>query len=188
MSVKTNELWMQEAFLENIPAAAVYLKCRNWGIVTAKAIDLAEECAAEAYRRSIGRHYSDASHYRAWLTRTAVNVAVDLLREQSRTIPLDSAELPHSGLRESIHRTEDIAEGMQTLAPQERLIVDLTFDENLTLDEIAAQLYPGDQGSSNAKRLRIKRLRDLALHKLRVFLSEIRRAPASQRNQTMSLT
>jgi len=174
MSSDNLDLLIEEAFLENIPAAAVFLKCRNWGLVASRAVDIAEESSAEAYRRSLGRRYNDAPHYRSWITRTALNIAVDLLREQGRSIHLDvesqcpdSVRMPRKG--------DDLSEGLSLLDPLERAIVDLTFEDDMTLDEIAVRLYPADHRSPNAKRLRIKRLRDRALDKLRLFLSQANR-------------
>ena len=49
---------------------------------------------------------------------------------------------------------------------EDQRILRMTFGQNMTLDEIAAVLYPNEDASPNALRLRIKRRRDLALARL----------------------
>ena len=81
-------IFVEASFLAKVPYATVLLKCRNWGLALSRAVDIANESCAEAYQRSLQREFVDAAHFRAWVTRTAIHVAVDLLRQQARAVSL----------------------------------------------------------------------------------------------------
>lgn len=166
------QAFVEKAVTDGIPRLAVQLKCRNWGIPSDRAADIAEEASAEAYQRSLDQRFNDANHFRAWVTRSAINAAIDLLRQQSRFISCNwLAEL---GFDYQLHNElkDVLAAALESLTNRQRLLLDLSYDVGLTLDEIAKRLPPGGSGSPNAKRLRIKRERDQALTILRAFFSQ----------------
>jgi len=160
------------AFLDGVPASSVFLKCRNWGLMTRRATDVAEEASAEAYRRSLAEDFNNADHYRAWITRTAINVAIDILRAGSRSWPLGEFDRAQVSGTETGFADRVLEAALATLPEDDRVIVSMTFEQGLTLDEIAEQISALADGSPNAKRLRIKRRRDAALRQLRVYLEE----------------
>lgn len=170
MAAGLGRSFAEQAFREGIPVGAVVLRCRNWGVAGPRAAEVAEEAAAEAYRRALDRPFDSAAHFRAWVTRAALNVAVDVLRRETRrrTVPLGEhlAAPPHAPEAEAA----PVAACLARLPTEEREIVRLTFEEGLTLDEIAERVLPPGDGSANARRLRVKRKRDIALDQLRRYL------------------
>jgi DNA-directed RNA polymerase specialized sigma24 family protein len=170
MAAYSGEVFAERAYLAGVPAQVVAHKCRNWGLRPQRSADLADEAAAEAYSRSLTRCFENEDHYRAWVTQTALNYTVDKLRRESRSQSLTwivpevvGASNPHSV-------AVGLAEGLATLAEDERNLLTLTYEEDLTLDQIARRIAIGGDGSPNAKRLRIKRKRDDAQRKLRKYL------------------
>jgi RNA polymerase sigma factor (sigma-70 family) len=173
MLAQPHKQWIEECYRAQIPAAAVFLRCCNWGLLPQRATQLAEEAAAESYRRSLRQQFNDATHFRNWVTVVASNYATDRLRKDGRTVSLDNeCAYSRSGPSELL---QELAEGLEQLSPQERLAINLTYQHDQTLDEIAAEMYPNDSRTVNAKRLRVKRVRDRAIAKLRLFLSETRK-------------
>jgi RNA polymerase sigma factor (sigma-70 family) len=171
MAAALGRSFAEQAFRDGIPVGAVLLKCRNWGVSGPRAAHVAEEAAAEAYRRALDRPFEGDAHFRAWVTRAALNVAVDILRREARAraVPLaDRLAAPPSGGESDAALVEA---GLARLPAEEREIVRLTFEEGLTLDEIADRVLPPGGGSANARRLRVKRKRDVALERLRGYLS-----------------
>jgi RNA polymerase sigma factor (sigma-70 family) len=57
------------------------------------------------------------------------------------------------------------------LSAQEQEVLRLTFVERLTLEEIAERIEPGSGGSVNARRLRMMRMRDVAIERLRGYFN-----------------
>jgi DNA-directed RNA polymerase specialized sigma24 family protein len=166
----------ERAFRDGIPLGAVALACRNWGLPYRRAADLAEQAASEAHCRALDREFDGEDHYRAWVTRTAVNCAVDLLRQanRARSLPPDvPGFLPRSDAGPD---AADLAEAMSLLSEEDRDILHMTFVENLTLDEIADRTPSAGPGSANARRLRVKRRRDVALERLREYLERLGKA------------
>lgn len=172
MAPANGKTFVEGAIIDGIPRLAVLLKCRNWGIPSNRAADIAEEASAEAYQRSLGQRFNDSAHYRAWVTRTAINVAIDLLRQQARFVSCHwLAELGCDPQRRN-ELKDVLADALEALTDRQRLLLSLTYDVGLTLDEIAERLLPNVGGSPNAKRLRIKRERDEALTSVRAFLAQ----------------
>jgi DNA-directed RNA polymerase specialized sigma24 family protein len=167
------EAFIERAYEDQIPFMAVRFKCRNWGVAEARAIEIAEEASAEAYKRSLTRCFFNEDHYRAWVTKTATHYAADVLRRDTRNRPCAWLDLQAPSETTNDATAEAIlAAGLETLSDEERDLLDMTYNRGLTLDEIAFQLHRDETGSPNAKRLRAKRRRDGALWKLRVFLKK----------------
>ena len=165
----TGQSFLTRAFRDRVPIGGVGARCRNWGVLHGRAMDIAEEAAAEAYCRVLGRSFGSEDHFRAWLTRIAMNIAVDLLRA-SRTRSASSLAAMAAPMPASDLDTADLAECLGKLAEEEQRILRMTFEEKLTLDQIADQILPPNEGTANARRLRIKRRRELALRRLRCYL------------------
>ena len=170
MAGYSGEVFAERAYIAGIPARIVAHKCGNWGLSPARAADLAEEAAAEAYYRSLTHCFANWDHYRGWITETALNYAIDKLRRASRSQSLTWVAPTADGSSDHDSLAAGLAEGMAALAEEERALLKLTYDEELTLDQIAGRVAAEDKGSLNAKRLRIKRKRDEALRKLRAYL------------------
>lgn len=167
MAPPNGKAFVEGALVDGIPRLAVLLKCRNWGIPTSRAADIAEEASAEAYQRSLDQSFNDANHFRAWVTRTAVNAAIDLLRQQSKAVSFSLiAEFGIAPKRDNEIK-DALDDALRSLTRHEQELVALTYEHGLTLDAIAERLMSNEGGSANAKRLRIKRQRDEAIRKLR---------------------
>jgi RNA polymerase sigma factor (sigma-70 family) len=161
--------YVEAALREGIPSEMILLKCRNWGVTATRAAAIAEEASAEAYLRALEQSFDSETHYRAWVSRTALNFAVDLLRRGSRTRPLGTTDLAAPSTRAPVN-TATLSECLEKLDEEQQQILRMTYEEGLTLDEIALRLLPSEGGSANARRLRIKRKRDVALRQLRRYL------------------
>lgn len=164
--------FIEDAFIVGVPSAAVFKKCRIWGVPRDRAAEIANESASEAYGRAIERVFSNSDHFRAWVTRTAVNLAIDRLRRDARTVSLNESFEPRQPFQAAELDNDLYSRALESLSEQDRMILRWTYQESLTLDEMARRLFPDSDTSKNAQRLRIKRQRDAAIEKIRVFLSQ----------------
>ncbi len=178
MSRHKGRVFVEQACQEGIPIGALVVRCRNRGLVHAAAVELAEEAAAEAYTRSLDRDFESYVHYCNWLTRTALNWAIDRLRRRRpvRAVRetdcwVDAVETLGGMEEDLLHLREVIA--LLPVADQE--VLRLAFFEQLTLEKMADRLEPNAPGSLNARRLRMKRKRDVAIERLRCYLEGQRR-------------
>ena len=162
--------FVEQAFRNGIPAAALHQKCKNWGIGGGQAVILVEEAAAEAHSRLLDRTFENEDHYKNSVIRTAINIAVDMLRRQNRACAVPLVDELAADPKDADTDPSLLAEGLATLSDRERNILRMTYEEGLTLDEIAARILPPSDKSLNAQRLRVKRERDLALQRLRKYL------------------
>jgi RNA polymerase sigma factor (sigma-70 family) len=172
MAAYSGEVFAEDAYLAGIPARTVRHKGRNWGLSFSRAEDLAEDAAAEAYHRSLTHCFHNEEHYRAWVTQTAINLAIDKLRRESRSQSLTWLVMSNEA---SDHEriAAILAGGLATLAQDERELLTLTYEEGWTLDQIARLVTVPEAGSPNARRLRVKRKRDQALRKLKTYLVQL---------------
>jgi putative glutamine amidotransferase len=100
--------------------------------------DVCQEAFARAWR-SLPRDAGSA-HQRAWLRRTASNLAIDELRRRTRR-PSASVELgPELVGADGIAEPDAAREALGRLSPHERLVVLLRFDGGLTHAEIGRLL------------------------------------------------
>ncbi len=161
------------ALEEGIPERAVYLRCRNWGLLPSRARDLAESAAAEAYLRALDVDLPTEIYYRRWVTRVALNFAVDELRRMRRHHSLDDEDPQAPAEKASSLDIGRLLIAIDSLPELERHIIKLSWfsEQKVTLDDIARTLLPDDKRSPNAKRIEIKRKRDVALALLRVYLN-----------------
>ncbi len=173
MLLISGRAFTERVFLKGVPRRAVEVRCRAFGLCSDRARDLAEEAAAEAHRRAIVRCFTSEDHYSKWVTRTALNFAIDKIRRMTRerTVIWIVASTREITSEAEVDR-ETLRKALSILSDEERRVLTLTFDEGLTLDQIADTVDFGAIISPNAKRLRIKRMRDDALCKLRRFLVE----------------
>jgi DNA-directed RNA polymerase specialized sigma subunit len=170
MAAYSGEVFAARAYQAGIPARIVYQKYRNWGMNHQRAVELADDAAAEAYYRSLTHCFHSEEHYQAWVAKTALHFVIDKLRRESRSQALTwIASLADRASDQGLDANA-VAAGLATLASDERILLTMTFEEDLTLDEIAGHVAASDPGSPTAKRLRIKRKRDRALSKLKAYL------------------
>jgi RNA polymerase sigma factor (sigma-70 family) len=159
--------YAQRALAAEIPQRAVANRCRLKGLDSIRADQIAEEASAEAYVRAVSHKFASESHFRAWLTVVANNVARDLLRRENRLRQLEHDEsLPGRDDPQIIQ--EEIVLCLGQLSPEMQRILQLTYELEFTLDEIADCLLIDAELSPNARRLRVKRMRDAALAALRL--------------------
>jgi RNA polymerase sigma factor (sigma-70 family) len=174
MDVNAQDLpdFAKRALAQEIPQRAVAHRCRSRGLHAVRAEQIAEEASAEAYVRAVNQEFSSESHFRAWLTYVANNVARDLLRRENRLRQLEHDEsLP--GRDHSQIVQEEIVLCLGRLNPDMQQILQLAYELEFTLDEIADYLQINASLSPNARRLRVKRLRDVALADLRAEIAQL---------------
>lgn len=165
-------LFVERACQEGLPIGAVVVLCRNRGLIQAAALELAEEAAAEAYTRSLDRDFESYAHCCNWLARTAINWAIDRLRQRRRVRYVRESDFGADSVSIIEGTEEDLLrlhEGIGQLPQVEQEVLRLAFFEQLTLEEMADRLEPDVQGSLNARRLRMKRKRDVAIQHLRCY-------------------
>jgi DNA-directed RNA polymerase specialized sigma24 family protein len=172
MAASSIREFAEHAVRDQVPWRAVLQKCRHWSVRPDRAAQIADEAAAEAFCRSLRFQFESEARYRCWITRTALNFAVDLLRAEARTRslpPLDFAVLAATP-NVNVDVSRELASAIAQLTDEEKGIIQWSLD-GLTLDEMAEKMYPNDTASPNAKRLRIKRTRDIALRHLRDYFA-----------------
>ena len=108
---------------------------------------LAEDAAQEAFIRA-WQHlpsYQPRSPFRNWLYRIATNVALDTLRRERESVPLDAVQLqsPKAGPERSYDRNEQaeqVRAAVLALPEASRAVLVLREYEGLAYKEIAAAL------------------------------------------------
>jgi putative glutamine amidotransferase len=135
---------------------------RSLGGDFSAAEDLCQEVVFRAWRK-LPRDAEPAAQ-RAWLHRTASNVAVDELRRRGRR-PTVAFDQTHDDALASEHLEEPDAarEALATLTPHDRLLILLRFDAGLQHGEIAQLLAISEE----ATRKRVARARRLFLRAYR---------------------
>jgi len=137
----------------------------EWGRINAALIhqtgdwDLAEECAQDAFTRALSAWDRDGVPERpgAWLTTTARNRAIDVLRRRRPSDPVELFALPSStNLANEAERSvlmEKIRVAMQALPAEQQKSVELAFFDGLSHSEIAAKT--GDPLGTVKTRIRL---------------------------------
>lgn len=162
-SVVRRDYFTARALSESIPHRAVVNRCRTWGIGKGRAVQIAEDASSEAFLRSISCSYFSEEHFRAWLTRAALNFATDVLRREKRLRNLTNEDdLPEKvELRDG--DSEELGICVRSLPHKDQMILKLSYELGYTLDQIADELNIEPSASKNARRLRVKRMRDSAI-------------------------
>ena len=108
-----------------------------------EAEDLAQETFMRAYNRL---HTFDVEReFSPWIRRVAANLCLNYLESQKVTAPLDEerdadrVQLPEA-VTEVRERSEQIRDALLSLPPQYRVVVELRHYQELSYDEIAAEL------------------------------------------------
>lgn len=89
------------------------------------------------------RNLPSAKRFSAWLHRCVVNESIKRIRIRKRQHHRNSIlaqDLPHSADELQDHEFEEVREAMAKLAPEQRAILSLKFDEQLTVREIGRVL------------------------------------------------
>lgn len=164
--------FIEAAYRRGVPAGYVALKCRNWGLSRERAAEVAEDAAAEAFVRALTHTFESEAHFHNWVTKVACHAVIDRLRRER--LPPPGPEPPDRIAPPPPDPTDapTVAACLARLSKDEQEIVRLTIEEELTLDALADRLLPPDDRSANARRLQIKRKRDVALRRLRGYLTE----------------
>ena len=114
-----------------------------WAILgnDAEAQDATQDALTAAWRKR--RSLRDPDKLEAWLGRILVNICRDRLRSRSRRRiqPLELSSLPpvSDGSQTAASRDE-LGRALESLNPDQRIVVVLRFWADLTVDDIAARL------------------------------------------------
>ncbi|MGD9570690.1 MAG: RNA polymerase sigma factor [Thermoleophilia bacterium] len=130
------------------PTAREALFRRHWRLVWRRAyavtgrVDLADDVTQDTFERafrSLGRFRREEGRFEAWISRIAVNRAIDILRSEQRTVPLDTvADVPWWDVEPGGDRALQAA--VAQLDPDRRAVLVLRFWLDLDPPEIAAAL------------------------------------------------
>ena len=107
----------------------------------------AEDLAQESFMRGYDRiqTFDNESEFGPWIRRVAANLCLNHLESQKVTVELDderdadSAQLPEA-VQEVRERSEQIRQALASLPANYRLVVELRHYQEMSYDEIAAQL------------------------------------------------
>jgi putative glutamine amidotransferase len=133
---------------------------------TALAEDLCQETVVRAWRRA--PRELPPERLRAWMYRTATNLAFDELRRRARRdeVGYDDDALTGAGAPDASFAGDDVRAALAALTPHQRLVLLLRFEQGLSLRELGALLDVGE----DAARKRVARAREAfaaALHDIR---------------------
>lgn len=101
--------------------------------------DRAEDLASEAVIRALVRWSRVSEHPHSWVTRVATNLAIDLIRKQTRALPAPAPVLCSSFEGETVQRL-DLAHSMRRLSRRQRQVVALHYLGGLTDVEVSSVL------------------------------------------------
>lgn len=108
----------------------------------------AEEVVSETFLKSYRQlsQFQGRSSYAAWLYRIAVNESRTLLRRRRNDLPWDEAIEAFSASSQSLSLEEEVVKTQETnilkaamlrLSPEDRLILSLRYDQELSYEEIS---------------------------------------------------
>jgi putative glutamine amidotransferase len=148
MTLLPRSLSFEDLLVAQVPAVTRRLRALVGDRETAE--DLCQEALSRAWRAA--PRDADVERLRAWLLRTARNLAIDELRRRSRR--------EHVALDEEVGAApvgaDPLArEALALLTPHERLVLLLRFEAGLSLRELGAALDVGEE----AARKRVARAR-----------------------------
>jgi RNA polymerase sigma factor (sigma-70 family) len=137
-------------------------------LAPAPARDVADEVIADLWERGKLRQYEGRSTLRTWLGTVVAHAALNSRKSMSRLVPLDSESARAIELKatrlESIEPANEQAavllrqifsEAVRDLSPESRLLLQLYYEQGLTLDQLSVTLH----ASSAALSRRLKRTR-----------------------------
>ena len=129
----------------------------------ALAEDLCQETLVRAWRRAPRR--LPEPQLRAWLHRTAANLAFDELRRRARReeVGYDDDALTGAGAPDASVAGADVRAALAALTPHQRMVLLLRFEQGLSLRELGALLDIGE----DAARKRVARAREAFADALR---------------------
>lgn len=131
---------------------AVYNYCLRMTRNTSDAMDLMQEVFLAVYRNLPS--YRGNGVFRPWMMRIAVNKYIDFLRSRDRNPQHHGEEFldqeavdifdresgnPETAF-EQLHLTREVKNMLQSLPPEQRLVVELKFFQHFTFEEIGYQL------------------------------------------------
>jgi DNA-directed RNA polymerase specialized sigma24 family protein len=167
------EAWLRRILDERVGLGAAFIEGVNHGQVRARARDLAEEAVQEAQCRAVrevNRHgpgrFASYRHLCNWIRKVAINNVRGVLRRERRQRQFaegeaDRLEVPAAGPK-TWSDAEDVRDWWERLFPADRRLLELYYDDGLTLNEVADHLLSPDGRTANARRLEVwRRLRDL---------------------------
>lgn len=169
----TSIQYSQDAARRRVPKAAVFLRCKNWGIAYHRAHELSDESSNEAHLRALECAFHSQAHFDRWVTRTALNWTVDRLRASRKWISLIEHQLSASRSSDAEDHAVELKRleaAIAQLEDRERELIRHYYFDSCTLDVLARLHTESDGSSDNARRLRVKREKDLVLRKLRALL------------------
>jgi DNA-directed RNA polymerase specialized sigma24 family protein len=153
--------WAEQYARENRGVGAVFAEGRSHALAPDAARDLAHEATQEALVRILRaygqrpEHYTGGyRHFCCSVTRTAIHVAREQLRRRHAGNLPEGAEPPAVT---QDPRLEAVRLCLDRLPQRDREVLQLRWEEDCTLDEMADRLLPLDGRSPNARRLRIRR-------------------------------
>jgi len=122
--------------------------------------ELASDAAQDAFLRATAAldRFDTRRPFAPWLTRIAVNRALDLVRAQRRQVPASEADEPHAF--DAPLPDEELRAALERLSPERRAVVALHYWLDYTTPEIA-ELLDLPLGTVNSRLARA--LRDLRL-------------------------
>jgi RNA polymerase sigma-70 factor (ECF subfamily) len=125
----------------------------------------AEDVVAETFFRAwkaLPGHRDTGAPFAAWLYGIARHVAVDELRRSARAAASD--HVPDRAIESGAHDRLALAEAIEHLSEEQRVVIELKYFAGLTNAEVAA-VVGGTPGAVNAKQWR-------ALGAMRTFLAD----------------
>lgn len=153
--------WADQFARKKEGRGAVFAECRRRGVAPDSARELAREAVQEAvarvlakYGESPERYAGGYAHFRHSVTLTAINYARSVLRRRREDHIPDGME-PLAVVSDP--RLAAICHCRDLLPERQRALLQLKWEEDCTLDEMADQLLSSGAGSANARRLRIRR-------------------------------
>ena len=131
--------------------------------------DVADEVIADLWERGRLRQYEGRSLLRTWLGTVVAHAALNSRKAMSRLVPLDSEPARTHGVdatqleciepaneQAAILLREMFTEAARGLPPESRLLLQLYYEQGLTLDQLSVTLHT----SSAAVSRRLKRTRE----------------------------
>jgi RNA polymerase sigma factor (sigma-70 family) len=167
--------WFDQMIAEKAGARAVTIRLRNYGVPASLADQAAEDAVQDGIQRTLAAetrfvNYEQFFHY---VVSAAGNTAVDRWRRRSREEPLPgkSEQDDQFGQRPSPPECwlTLVRRIWNELPEQDQRILDLSYEDGATLNEIAAELQVGGD-TPGTQRLRIWKRRRSILDKLAQWL------------------